>query len=152
MVRCAPLSCLVLAAALTACGGGGKIAVGYPDQGVPANIKIPDPVAWDGTAPAPGTVTFISVSPNDKSKFIAYEVDPKAHTVVRTIEDQIDTLQKLVIVVVSDPKSNAGTLNVILRPPPPPPDGQDLVNRAIQVDNAANGEPRRPEQHRSPDR
>lgn len=131
MVHRAPLSCLVLAAALAACGGGAKLSVGQPK--VPANITIPDPTAWDGTGPADGTVLFVSRSPKDPSRFIAYEVDPASCTVRRTIEDQIDTLHKLVVGVITDPRENAGTLGIIRNPPPPPPNGQDLVIDAIRL-------------------
>lgn len=138
MVRCV-LPCLVLTLAVTACGGGAKLAVGRPK--VPADIKVPDPAPWDGKGPAGGSVLFVSTAPGDASKFVAYEVDPQACTVTRTIEDEIDTLQKLVIVAITDPHDNAGTLAIIRSPPPPPPGGQDLVFEALRLTDPGNAQP-----------
>ena len=135
MIRCALSSCLALA--LAACGGGAKVSIGHPQ--VPAGIAVPAAQTWDGKAPAGGSVTFISGVPGDPSKFIAYEVDPKACTVHRTIEDEVDALGKMVIATITDPMDNAGTVAIIRQPPPPPPDGQGLVFEALRLTNPQGG-------------
>jgi hypothetical protein len=131
MLRSALPSCLLIAAALAACGK--STGAKFPQ------VDIPAPTGWDGTPAPAGTVSFISTLPGDDSQFVDYEVDPAKRTVRRTIVGDMDTLKKLIATTLTDPKSNAGTLSVVVRPPPPPPDGQDLVNRAIQIDDAANG-------------
>lgn len=125
MVRSVLSSCLLLTVVLGACGGSKGIGVKIPQVGMPG------PSAYDGSAPAKGTVTFISPLPGgDGSQFVAYEVDPTGCAVKRTFVDDLEALQKLIIVRITDPMDNAGTLSIIRPSPPPPPTGEDLVRDA----------------------
>ena len=134
MLRSALPSCLLLALALTACGGkatGTKIP----------QVSIPGPTAWDGKPPAGGNVMFISTLPGDATKFVAYEVDPNSCSVRRTIVDELDSLQTLVVTSITDPMDKAGTAAVIRQPPPPPPDGQGLLFEAFRLMHPEGGTP-----------
>ena len=133
MMRCALTSCVLLGLTLAACGKP-------PPPKIP-QVSIPGPTAWDGTPPAPGTVTLVSPLPGDETKFVAYEVDPAKAIINRTIVDDIDKIAKMTSAVIANSMDNAGTINVIYRPPPPPPDGQELVRRARAMMEASRPEP-----------
>jgi hypothetical protein len=120
---------------LGACGGSKGTAPKVPQ------VSIPGPTAWDGKGPSPGSVTFISTLPGDASKFVAYEVDPGSCRVSRTIVDELDALQKLIVVGITDPMDNAGTAQIIRTPPPPPPDGQGLLFEALRITGHPPGQP-----------
>jgi hypothetical protein len=142
MLRYALPSCILLGLGLAACGKG----TGPKSP----QVSIPAPMAWDGTPPAAGSVTFASPLQGDASKFVAYEVDPDKGTVTRTVVDDIERLQKLVPATISNPMGDAGTIFIVWQPPPPPPDGQGLVKRARAVLEATEARPRSGV-HRSPD-
>lgn len=126
MARIALPSTLLLAIALAACGGSKK-TVKLPQ------VSIPGPQAWDGQAAAGGTVTFISTLPGDKAKFVAYEVNPSACTINRTVVDEVEKLGHFVTATITNPMDGAGTVSQIRTPPPPPPGGQDLLFEAIRI-------------------
>ena len=118
MARYALMSCLTLT--LAACGGG-KVSVGYPKP-ISCPMKVPDAVPFDGSGPAPGSLVIIepgddSPSPSTST---AYEIDPKSRKIRRQITDKPERLGGMVIIVVTNPKDNAGTLLVAGNPPRPP--------------------------------